>query len=56
MEAHFISSDEKSDTKDDRNTNTNIKEGSNYGNGEVSGSDVETVDIPGDDAPQLFMS
>ena len=52
----FESSDVKSDTKDDRTKNTNIKEAVNDGSGQVSEPDVETVNIPGDDAPQGFGS
>ena len=36
----FESSGEESDYKDGRNTNTNIKEGCNYGNGKVAKPDV----------------
>ena len=35
LEENFQSSDDKSDTKYDRTTNTNIKEGGNYGNDKV---------------------
>ena len=52
----FESSDGESDTKDDRTNNTNIKEGGNGCNGQVEKPDVETVDLPGDDAPQGFLS
>ena len=55
-EAQFKISDDESDTKDDRTINTNIKEGGNYGNGQVNEPDVETVNLPGDDAPQGFLS
>ena len=56
MEAQFEISDEKSDNKDDRTTNINIKEGGNYGNGQVADPYVENVDLTGDDAPQGFVS
>ena len=46
----------KHDTKDDRTKNTNIKYGGKYGNGQVPEPDVKTVDIPGNDAPQGFVS
>ena len=52
LEVQFESSDDGSDTKDDRTKNTNIKEGGNDGNGLVAEPDVETVDLCGDDAPQ----
>ena len=55
LEAQFEISDDESDTKDDRTKKTNIKEGGNYGNGQVNEPDVETVNLPGDDAPQGFM-
>ena len=48
--------EEEEDTKYDMNKNTNIKEGGNYGHGKVAKPDVETVDITGDDAPQVFVS
>ena len=56
LEAKFEISDDKRDTKYNRTTNTNIKEGISCGNGQVSDPDVENVDIPGDDAPQGFVS
>ena len=56
LEEQFEISDNESDTKDDRTNNTNIKEGGNDGNGQVEKPDVETVDLPGDDAPQGFVS
>ena len=34
----------------------NIKKGGDCGNGQVSKSDLETVDIPGEDGPQGYMS
>ena len=49
LEAQFERSYGESDTKDDRTKNTNIKEGGNYGNGQVANPDVETVDLTGDD-------
>ena len=55
-EAQFKISDDESDTKDDRTTNTNIKEGVNYGNGQVAKLDVKTVDLSGGDALQGFVS
>ena len=42
--AQFERSDDKSNTKDDRTTNTNMKEVGNDGNGQVNGTYVETVD------------
>ena len=45
-----------SDTKYDRTTNTNIKEGDDDGNGQVAEPDVKTVDLPVDDAPQGFLT
>ena len=54
-EAQIESSGDKSDTKDDRTTNTNIKEVGNDGNVQVDDPDVETVYLPGDDAPQGFV-
>ena len=56
LESRFESSASKSDTKDDGTKNTNIKKGGNYGNGQLSKIDVETVDISGDDASQGFLS
>ena len=56
LEAQFEISDDESDTKDDRTTNTNIKEGVNYGNGQVAKLDVKTVDLSGGDALQGFLS
>ena len=56
LEAQFERSDDKSDTEDDSIINKNIKEGGNYGNGQVSNTDVETVDLPRDDATQGFLS
>ena len=47
LEYPFESSHEKSDTKDDRTKNTNIKEGGNYVNGKEGDIDVENVDLPG---------
>ena len=55
-EAQFESSDDESDTKYDKDKNTNIKEGGNYGNRQVDDTDVETVDLTWDDAPQDFVS
>ena len=55
-EAQFKISDDESDTKDDRTTNTNFNEGVNYVNGKVFNTDVETVNLPGYDAPQGFVS
>ena len=40
LEAQFESSDDESDAKDDRTTNTNIKEGGNYGNEQVGEPDI----------------
>ena len=54
LEVQFKSSDYESDTKDDRNKNTNIKEGGNGVNGQVDEPDVETVDLLGYDTPQAF--
>ena len=56
LEALFEISDDESDTKDDRTTNTNIKESVNYGNGQVAKLDVKTVDLSGGDALQGFLS
>ena len=56
LEVQFESRDDGSDTKDDRTTNTNIKEGGNYGNGQVAGPDVETTDLQEEDALQGFVS
>ena len=56
LKEQFESSDYKSGTKDYRTKNTNIKEVSNYGNGQVAYLDVETFDITGDDALQCFVS
>ena len=56
LEMIFESSDDESDTKDDKTTNNNIKEGGNAGNGQVAKPDVETVDIPGDNTLQGFVS
>ena len=56
LEEHFESSDDRSDTEDDRTKQTKIKEGSNDGNGKVAETDVETVDPPGDIVPQGFAS
>ena len=56
LEAQFESSYDKIDTKYDRTTNTNIKEGSIFGNGQVEEPGVETVDLPGDYATQGFVS
>ena len=56
LEVQFESSDDGSDTKDDRTKNTNIKEGGNYFNGQVVDPDVETVDLPGGGAPHRFLS
>ena len=50
LEMQFESSDDNSDTKEDIAPNTNIKEVGNDGNGQVAESDVETFDIPGNDA------
>ena len=50
------SNDDDSDTKIYTTTNTNIHEGGNGGNAQVADTDVETVDIPGDDVPKLFVS
>ena len=52
--AHFETIDEKSDSKDDRTTNTNLKEVSNYVNGKVVNPDVGTVDLIGGVASQGF--
>ena len=48
LEAQFEISDDESHTKYDSTKKTNIKEGGNYGNVQVSNTDVETVDLPGD--------
>ena len=56
LEVQFKSSDGKSDTKYDRTINTNIKEVDNDCNGQVAKSNMETVDLPGDYAPQGFLS
>ena len=56
LEAQFEISDGESDTKGDSTKYTNIKEGVSNGNGKVDKPDVETVDIPGDNAPRSFMS
>ena len=56
LEAQFERSDDKSDTKDNSTTNTNIKEGGNDGNGQVANPYVETIDLTWDDAPQGFLS
>ena len=40
LEANFESSDNESDTKDDRTISINIKEGGNGGNGQVADLDV----------------
>ena len=56
LEMQFEGSADKSDIKDDSTKNTNIKEGSNDDNEQVSETDVETVDISGDDALQAFVS
>ena len=56
LEAQFEISDGKSDTKDDRATNTNIKEGSIDYNGKVVKPHVNCFDIPGGAAPQGFLS
>ena len=55
-EAQFESSDNESDTKDDRTMKTNIKEGGNSVNGILANPDVEMVDLPGYIAPQGFES
>ena len=56
LEIQFESSDDEIDTKDDRTKITNIKEGSNDGNGQVEEPYVETINLPGYDAPQGFVS
>ena len=56
MEKHFEGNGVKIYTKDDRTKKSNIKEDGNDGNGQVDDSDVETVDIPGYDAPQGLVS
>ena len=50
----FESSGDESDTKYYITTNTNSKEAVNYLNEKAANPDVETVDIPGDVAPQVF--
>ena len=52
----FDISGDESDTKYDRTINTSIKEGGNYGNGQVDEPYVETFYLPGGDAPQIFVS
>ena len=52
----FEISDDDIDTKDDRTTNTNIKEGCNNGNWNVANPNIETIDLPGDVVPQGFES
>ena len=56
LEVQFESSDDESDTEDDRTINTNIKEGGNGGNGKVAKPDVKTVDLTGGVVPQGFAS
>ena len=56
LEVQFEIIDDESYTKDDRNQNTNIKEGGSYGDCQVAEPDVEAVDIPGDDELQVFLS
>ena len=56
LEAQFESSDNESDTKYDRTTNTNMKEGGKCSNRKVTEPDVEIVDVSGDDALQGFVS
>ena len=54
LEVQFESSDDGSDTKDDRTKNTNIKEGGNGGNvvnGKVDDLNVETIDLTVYDEP-----
>ena len=45
LEMQFESSEDESDTKDDKTTNNNIKEGVNDGNGKVAESDIDAVTI-----------
>ena len=52
----FESSDGESDTKYDRTKNTNVNYGGNGGNRQVDDSHEDTVDIPGYNAPQGFLS
>ena len=54
LEVQFESSDDGSDTKDDRTKNTNIKEGVNDGNAQVEYPDEETINLTRYDAPQGF--
>ena len=56
LEGQFEISDEKIDTKHDRTKNISIKEGSNYGNGQVDKPDVETVVLSEDNPLQGFVS
>ena len=56
LEAQFEIINYESDTKDYSTKNNNIKEGDNYGNGQVANPDLETVDLPGYDEPQVFFS
>ena len=56
LEIKFEISDDQSDTKDDSTTNTNNKEGGNYGNGKVDDPNVKTIGLPADNAPQGFVS
>ena len=56
VEAQFEISDDESDTEYDRTKKNNIKEGGNTGNGQVAEPGIETVDLPGDDASQGFVS
>ena len=56
LEAQFECSDDKSDTKYDSTTNTNIKECVNDGNGKVVDTSLEAFVLPGYHALQGFVS
>ena len=51
----FERSDDESDGKYDTTKSTNVKYGDNDGNVQVAKTDVETVNLNGDDAQKGFM-